>query len=104
MSHRHYVAEAECVEIDAAVCLSPVAHAGHLGGFIFAHDRVGHEVRCEGMVRVCECVPRPRWTLTGSLAAGDLTLHPSILCRLGSVDAEECGFHGWVRAGRWIPA
>lgn len=123
MTHRHYGdddALDRCFEIDAAVCLRPAYHGGdpdvtdadgqtaggpneHLSGFIFAHDRPGLEWRCEGYVNIDTDRPgRHVWTMSGSLEGRDLTLNPSILCRLGSVSTEECGFHGWVRDGKWI--
>jgi len=34
------------------------------------------------------------WTL---IQRTPLTVSPSLLCR-------ECGHHGWIRDGRWIPA
>lgn len=37
-----------------------------------------------------------RWTVEDDRAE-HLTLSPSILCRT-------CGHHGFVRAGRWVPA
>lgn len=35
---------------------------------------------------------RPRWTVE---RLDPLTLSPSVLC--------DCGFHGFVREGRWVP-
>lgn len=42
---------------------------------------------------------RPHWTVEAGTAgdATNLTLTPSIL-------HHSCGFHGWVRDGRWVPA
>jgi len=37
---------------------------------------------------------RPRWTVE---RWEPLTLSPSILCKV-------CGWHGWLRDGRWVPA
>jgi hypothetical protein len=112
--------EAKCVEIDEHVCLQPFDHSNapagvvlntpeadaygdHLGGFIFGHDREGFDVRCEGAVHVCGHGGNS-WSMAGSLEGGDLTLSPSILCRLGSSTVAECGFHGFVRDGKWVPA
>lgn len=39
-------------------------------------------------------LPGPRWTVE---LWEPLTLSPSILCRT-------CGHHGFIRAGRWVPA
>lgn len=36
----------------------------------------------------------------GSLAGGDLTIHGGS----GSIPCGDCGLHGWVRNGRWVPA
>lgn len=128
MSHRHAFRDPpyKCIEIAPNVCLQPTAHSSaprgvvlntpeaeaygtHLGGFIIAHDRDGFPVRCEGAVHVCEHFPeQARWEMNGSLAGGDLTLSPSILCMVGSLDdpsrGATCGFHGFVRDGRWVPA
>lgn len=123
--HRHaHGDEPKCVPIDPAVCLQPVDHSSapagvvlntpeadaygtHPAGFILGHDRPGLDVRCEGFVSTdgCDAVAnRNRWAQTGTLEGGDLTLAPSILCRLGSASTEECGFHGFVTAGAWVPA
>lgn len=122
MSHEHASGRENCVEIAPNVCLQPVDHSNaptgvvlntpeadaygtHLGGFIVGHDRPGFDVRCEGAVMVCgHSDGRATWTMTGSLEGGDLTLSPSILCRLGNVSGEPCGFHGFVRDGKWVPA
>jgi hypothetical protein len=37
---------------------------------------------------------RAIWTLESE---EPLTLNPSLLCT-------QCGEHGWVRAGKWVPA
>lgn len=126
MSHRHAhweVGDAErCVEIGEHVCLQPIdgsnvpdgsgipinspegeAYGTHLAGFIVGHDRDGLEVRCEGFVGV-DGQHGNNWTMTGSLEGGDLTLSPSILCRLGNNQLGECGFHGFVQQGRWVQA
>lgn len=41
----------------------------------------------------------PHWTIeAGEVGSFEgLTLTPSILCR-------NCGNHGWIRDGRWVPA
>jgi hypothetical protein len=125
MTHRHaYHDPGGCVEIAPNVCLRPTVHGGdpdvtdaatglmaggqntHLAGFVVAHDRAGIEARCEGAVTVDPHFGA-RWTMTGSLEGGDLTLTPSILCRLGSgggAGLGECGFHGFVQNGAWVPA
>ena len=125
MTHTHvHGDELTCVEIDPHVCLQPVEHSNaptgtvlntpeadaygtHLSGFILGHDREGFDWRCEGAVSIDTCPTigsRATWLMAGSLEGGDLTLSPSILCRLGSVSGEECGFHGFVRDGKWVSA
>lgn len=126
MAHKHAHDEVgepqKCVAIAADVCLQPIdasnvpAGAGipvnspeaepygtHLAGFIVGHDREGFDVRCEGFVGV-DGRHGNNWSMTGSLEGGDLTLSPSILCRIGNVSGEGCGFHGWVQNGAWVPA
>ena len=113
----------KCVEIDPAVCLQPISHSSapagvvlntpeadaygdHPSGFIVGHDRAGLDVRCEGFVSFDTCDrmdERARWSITGALESGDLTLSPSILCK-APYQGVECGFHGFVRDGRWVPA
>lgn len=69
-------------------------------GFIETHDRPDGAGRCSGGVLfdlpgVAEAFPdRPLWTVEGW---EPLTLSPSLLCRA-------CGNHGFVQAGRWVPA
>lgn len=129
MTHRHASDEPgetrNCVEIDEHVCLEPTRHSlvpagsgiavnspegeaygDHAYGFLFWHDREGFDVRCGGGVRTCteHGFAGASWQQTGSLEGGDLTLSPSILCRLGSASVEPCGFHGFVREGKWVPA
>lgn len=112
----------KCVEIDDHVCLQPIdgsnvppgagipinspegeAYGTHLGGFIVGHDRHGFDVRCEGFVHV-DGGSGNQWAMTGSLEGSNLTLSPSLLCRLGNVANELCGFHGFVRDGKWVSA
>lgn len=46
---------------------------------------------------------RPKWTLH---AWEPLHVEPSILCRFTEPDGDgqECGDHGFIRDGRWVPA
>lgn len=128
MSHRHAHRDPpyKCVEIDPHVCLQPLSGGGegitnaktgepvpeYFAGFIIGHDRAGFDVRCEGVVHVArQGATGPTWSVSGSLEGGDLTLKPSILCMMGSLDdprevgpGSRCGFHGFVRNGRWLPA
>ena len=117
MTHQHYGTDT-CTAVSDAVCLSPIVHGpetpgqfpmeegpDHLAGFLFFHDRAGFDQRCGGYVRVCSCGDRtPRWEMSGDLDAGTLTLAPSILCTVGRTGLPECGFHGFVRDGKWVPA
>ena len=119
MTHRHARDDSEpmrCVEIAPNVCLQPINGGGegisnaqgepvaeYFAGFIIGHDRDGFDVRCEGFVNVGPGHPN-RWDMTGTIEGGDLTLSPSILCRLGNVANQPCGFHGFVRDGKWVPA
>lgn len=124
MTHRHRFApddEVGCVAIDAHVCLEATTHGGdpdvtdtatgemsggpvaHLAGFIVGHDVDWLEgLRCRGAVTIDPHFDR-RWEMTGSLEAGDLTIAPSILCRAERPDGGECGWHGYVRNGKWVP-
>lgn len=125
--HAHHGGDVHCTEIAPNVCLRPVVHSNapkgvvlntpeadaygdHLSGFIIAHDRNWPQPwRCEGAVNIDRCgafEERNRWDMTGTLEGGDLTLSPSILCVLGAgpPDQGTCGFHGYVRDGRWVPA
>lgn len=124
--HAHRAPPYKCVDIDEHGCLQPTAHSNapagvvlntpeadaygeHLSGFIVGHDRPGFDVRCEGHVTVCEHFPEDHhWQMSGTLEGSDLTLSPSILCTVGSLDdpasGTGCGFHGFVRGGKWVPA
>lgn len=122
--HAHGWHDPDCTPVSPTTCLTPTTHGGspaitdsatgemaggpteHLAGFHFAHDREGFDVRCEGGVNVDpHFSASATWQMTGSLEGGDLTLSPSILCRAGSADTRvECGFHGFVRDGAWVPA
>lgn len=111
--HVHGWHDPNCTPVGPTACLNPVVHGGsaaitnqdgsmaggeteHLAGFVFSHDITPGQPRCEGNVNVDEHFDRPRWTMTGSLEGGNLTLSPSILCA--------DGFHGYVRAGKWEAA
>lgn len=72
----------------------------HPAGMIEEHDRPDGKGRCRGSVHfdvpgAAEAFPGvPLWTLE---SVDPLTLSPSLLCTV-------CGHHGFVRAGRWVPA
>ena len=121
-SHRHRNDREGCIDVGPTVCLRPTVHGGnpdvtnsadgsiaggeteHLYGFIVAYDWPGSDVRLEGAVAVDEHAP-VRWTMSGSLEGGDLTLHPSIQA-YDSRDpsARTKTIHGHVRNGKWVPA
>lgn len=119
-SHDHAPSGDNCVALSEHVCIRPTIHGGdpsihasvtdpspaggpveHLAGFIIAHDELSHPdylTRHEGALSVDPHFEgRAIWTMTGSLEGGDLTLMPSVLMY-------ECGFHGWVKNGKWEPA
>ena len=108
MNHRHgyhpYDGElpdrpSKCVAIDERVCLAEIGSriGNAVGGFILGHDAADLPVRCDGAIMVEPVDNHAVWTITGSLAGGDLTLAPSVLC---TRDA----FHGFVRNGAWVTA
>lgn len=67
-------------------------------GIIEWHDQAdgtpcGGSVMFEGHPRIRDGVPGPTWTVH---QRDPLHLEPSILC--------DCGEHGFIREGRWVPA
>jgi len=97
--HRHH--RPKCIEIPSAsgvgVCLTPISHGDdrHPAGFIIGHEIAGDRWRCEGGVTIDDAHFEHKWSMTGSLEAGDLMISPSILCRAHP------DFHAYVTAGRW---
>lgn len=91
----------DCVDVGSHVCLQQMGRHGkpdgYVSGFIVAHDVNGEKYRCEGAVNVDAELTKDGkiWTMTGSLAGGDLTLTPSILCTVHP------DFHAFVTNGRW---
>jgi len=72
-----------------------------LGGFIFWHRRADSPTGlCGGSIPVVSIDGRSAWTME---QREPLTLSPSILCRT-QYEGREDGVHGFVRAGRWVPA
>jgi hypothetical protein len=78
-------------------------------GFIVEHDNPKSPTgRCQGFCYVdtpetARIIPdgRHRWQV---LSWEPLTLAPSILCKSRNPDGTECGSHGYIRDGRWVPA
>lgn len=104
--HRHQreswgYGEPKCVEIGDHVCIQQMGRVnkpdGYVSGFIVAHDVDGEEFRCEGAINVDPELTKDGkvWTMTGSIAGGDLTLSPSVLC------TTHPEFHAYVVDGKW---
>lgn len=96
--HRHAGGDddVDCVEVDPKVCLSPTRD-----GF-FVHFETDQHPEYRGIGHVT--VGPNGWTQEGTLEGGDLTLRPSIAVRM-PVDGREVELlHGYVTAGRWVPA
>jgi len=95
----------KCIEVGADVCLSETVHGDdlHIAGFLFCHEVPGEAERCIGGVNVDAdfAETRPVWTMSGSLAGGDLTISPSIRCVTHDPGPNA---HGFVRGGKWVAA
>lgn len=111
MAHQHYQQGSElegCTEVGSGVCLREWRNdAGELIRFVIGHDRpesftmpdgTHPTARCEGSIPVTGA---HAWSVSGTLAGGDLTLSPSIL---EPADHFCPGQHGWIRDGKWVPA
>lgn len=104
--HSHLIS-GECTETGPTTCFRPFAHtdgdgSAHIGGYFFFHDQprtnYNQGNRCMGTVVICTCKDtRDVWTESGSLAGGDLTISPSILC-------VNHNFHGFLTDGAWADA
>jgi hypothetical protein len=58
------------------------------------HDGCQVHEDCRGMVPFTECPGnRTKWE---AISKEPLTLHPSVL--------RDCGMHGWIKGGKWVPA
>lgn len=82
---------------DVKIMFEVRTEGGPRVGLIESH-RTPDGRECSGSVTFdvpeAEGLPGPRWTVE---SWEPLTLSPSILCR-------GCGWHGWIRNGRWEPA
>lgn len=91
------------IEIGPGYSIEPVTAAGddpeRIVGYIERHPRPDTGEECSGFLwtdatsRGYE-VGKPLWTV---VMEEPLTLSPSVLCRT-------CGTHGFIQAGRWVPA
>lgn len=101
MKHKHlWPGKPPCVALSDSVCIWPTSHGEdhHLYGFMIAHDVAGDEKRCVGALAIdphAAADGHPIWTMTGSLAGGDLSLQPSVQCKVHQ------DFHAYVTNGRW---
>ncbi len=97
-----------CTPVGPTTCMAETVHGddNHLAGFHFMHEVPQGGPRCVGGVNVDRDIPERTafWTMTGTLAGGDLTLNPSILCRGGGTPGHGPDFHGFVRDGAWVSA
>ena len=89
---------AEAIDIGYGVSIQITAYAdGTEAGIIETHPHRQTGKPCSGAVlwnRRDTILKSPTWRL---ISREPLTLEPSILCR-------ECGNHGFIREGRWVPA
>lgn len=90
------------IDLDNGFRMRTVQHgkSGDLYGWIIEHDRPdgkpvqSHSGRCEGSFSVIPDDQGRAWTV---VQVNPLTLNPSLVCT-------DCGVHGWVRDGKWVPA
>lgn len=87
------------IDLGSGVSLTWSEHNGAKVGAIISHkkDDAPHGV-CEGSIWI-KGSPKifgdhPVWEMTGTEEAPTFT--PSVLCH--------CGFHGWIREGKWVSA
>lgn len=71
---------------------SPKTESGRCAGAIFFDTPDARRVLAE---------PRNFWQVQ---SWEPLTISPSVLCRGRNTDGSECGFHGFIRDGKWVPA
>lgn len=73
----------------------------HGGGLIEEHDSLTEPgKRCEGSITFATpeaCAKAPEMQMWVLEQVEPLTLSPSLLCT-------QCGHHGFIRDGRWVPA
>lgn len=90
------------IDIGHGVTIEYTGRYGHEGtyGLMYDHPDLSPNGRCGGAVLfdlpgVREAFPDSAlWTVE---SWEPLTLSPSLLCTA-------CKHHGWIRAGRWVPA
>ena len=94
------LADAGGQDIGHHVVITPVyaQQSDEIVGLSQEHDSLRTQgVRCSGFIRLASGFwPNGAivWTVEGD---GPLTLSPSIQC-------PQCGHHGWIREGKWVPA
>lgn len=86
-------------DIGHGVRIRFTTHRGVTAGLIESHPHTVTGERCSGaitfdLVETVGLAPRARWHV---VSREPLTLEPSLRCRA-------CGHHGYIRAGRWVPA
>lgn len=95
MTHRHVNDPKTCVEVGENVCLTRTTD-----GYFIHFDPPEDGTR---QVGAFSCGPGG-WTCTGTLEGGDLTVRPSIRVSM-PVDGKNVELlHGFVTAGKWVPA
>lgn len=97
-------------DIGAGVAITPFTHGegDDVGGYFVRHYHDGELEPCIGTVYIVQFVNRPCWRLLSSdpRDLDHLTLEPSIAQHsdpTGTGEMHQC-LHGYIRAGRWIPA
>lgn len=92
----------QLLDDEHAVCFTTEDGHGGPTGLIEAHYRPDNHEPCWGGVS---------WTTPSKVSGAiwqlvslePLHLEPSLLCRANNGHGE-CGHHGWIRDGKWVPA
>lgn len=66
-------------------------------GIEYVHPRPDTRRPCEGYVPLSAGPEDSFWSATGLWDPDTMTVIPSLLC-------PQCGHHGWIYEGSWIPA